>query len=230
MEWYRSTEWSLDEQERFELKLRRARPENRGEYLRIKGLALESAGLIAAARALYVRAAVEAGRDEFTQSAALEHLADSLFDDDPAESERLLRKIIAVNPSLNGTSHMEEVHLAELLIRRGTAEGLAESLELLDSWDARGEGDFPAQLFEAAVARARWNDVAGETVAAAEWAGRALELAEAESPLTETPGLAVQDPDDVLVAWLTKLAERGTSARTRNGDPAISSVTGSVER
>ena len=48
MDWYRTPDWSLDDQEHFELKLRRARQENRGQYLRIKGALHErgcSAGL-----------------------------------------------------------------------------------------------------------------------------------------------------------------------------------------
>ncbi|MCT1438377.1 hypothetical protein [Brachybacterium paraconglomeratum] len=206
MDWYRTPGWTLAEQEHFERKLARARKENRAEYLRIKGLSLEDAGATDAARTLFVRAAVEAGKNYLDQSCALENLADSIFDDDPAESERLLRRLIEVNPTLNGTTHMAEVHLAELLIRCGTPEALSEAREHLDSWDARGAGDFSVQLFEAAVARARWNEATGNATAAAEWAAHALELAAVESPLTNAPGLAVQDLDDELAAWLTDLA------------------------
>ena len=214
MEWYRTPGWSLQDQEHFELKLRRARKENRTQYLRIKGLSLEDAGVIDAARTLFMRAAVEAGKDYFEQSTALENLADSVFDDDPGESERLLRRLIEVNPTLNGTSHRAEVHLAELLIHRGTPEALSEARELLDSYDARGVGGFSADLFEAAVARSRWNEAIGEATAAAEWATYALELAEVESPLKEALGLAVQDLDDGLATWLTDLAEGKVARRS----------------
>lgn len=212
MDWYRTPGWTLAEQEHFERKLARARKENRAEYLRIKGLSLEDAGVTDAARTLFVRAAVEAGKNYFTQSSALEHLADSVADDDPAESERLLRRLIEVNPTLNGTTHLAEVHLAELLIRRGTREALSEAREHLDSWDARGAGDFSGQLFEAAVARARWNEATGDATAAAEWAAHALELAEVESPLKNAPGLAVQDLDDELATWLIDLAGGSVTA------------------
>jgi len=206
MDWYRTPGWTLAEQEHFERKLARARKENRADYLRIKGLSLEDAGVADAARTLFVRAAVEAGKDCFTQSSALEHLADSVADYDPAGSERLLRQLIEVNPTLNGTSHMAEVHLAELLIRRGTPDALSEAREHLDSWDARGAGDFSVQLFEAAVARVRWNEATGDTTAASEWAAHALELAAVESPFKNAPGLAIQDLNDEPATWLTDLA------------------------
>lgn len=207
MDWYRTPGWTLVDQEHFERKLRRAHKESRTQYLRIKGLALERAGVTDAARTLLLRAAVEAGKAYSEESAALENLADSLFDDEPAESQRLLRRVIEVNPTLNGTSHMEEVHLAELLIRCGTPEALSEAGELLDSWDARGVGDFPAHLFKAAVARARWNEAIGETATAAEWAAYALELAEVDSPFKKAPGLAIQKLDEGLSTWLANLAE-----------------------
>ncbi|MGP9747449.1 hypothetical protein [Brachybacterium sp. AOP29-B2-41] len=212
MDWYRTPGWTLAEQEHFERKLARAKKENRAEYLRIKGLSLEDAGVTDAARTLFVRSCVEAGKNYFTQSSALEHLADSVAEDDPMEAERLLRRLIEVNPTLNGTTHMTEVHLAGLLIRRGTPEALSEAREHLDSWDARGAGDFSVQLFEAAVARARWNEATGDATAAAEWAAHALELAAVESPLKNVPGLAVQELDDELGTWLTDLAGGSVTA------------------
>ncbi|WP_138983754.1 hypothetical protein [Brachybacterium paraconglomeratum] len=207
MDWYRTPGWTLVDQEHFERKLRRAHKESRTQYLRIKGLALERAGVTDAARSLLLRAAVEAGKNHFEESAALENLADSLFDDEPAESERLLRRVIEINPTMNGTSDMADVHLAQLLIRQGTPEALGEARELLDSWDARDAGVFPAQLFQAAVARARWNEAASRPAAAANWAARALEIAGVESPFESAPGLAVRELDDGLAAWLTELAK-----------------------
>lgn len=214
MDWYRTPGWTLEDQEQFELKLRRARKESRTQYLRIKGLSLERAGVSGAARTLFLRAIVEAGKDIFNQSAAIENLADSLFDDDPAESARFLRRLIEVDPTLDGTSQMAEVHLAELLIHRGTAEALSEARELLDSWEARDAGDFPVQLFEAAVARAQWSEAAGQRSAASEWAARALTIAGVESPFKNAPGLAVRNLDDELSTWLTELAADGAPHRS----------------
>lgn len=211
IDWYRTPDWSPDDQEHFELKLRRARPENRGQYLRIKGLSLESSGLTGAARSLFVRAAVEAGKDPFEKSTAWENLADSVKIDDPALSERLLRRILEVNPTSNFTTGMAEVHLADLLLREETPESLDEARELLDAWDERGEGRFSSALFEAAVARARWSEATGDATGASEWAAHALELAEIESPLANAPGLAVQDLDRDLAEWLTVLARRTTT-------------------
>ncbi|GAB4095426.1 hypothetical protein GCM10028787_09010 [Brachybacterium horti] len=215
MDWYRTPDWSLDDQEHFELKLRRAHQENRGQYLRIKGLSLESAGLTDAARSLFVRAAVEAGKDPFEKSTAWENLADSVKLDDPELSERLLRRILEINPTLNFTTGMAEVHLADRLLRRRTPEALDEARELLDAWDERGEGRFSSQLFEAAVARARWCEATGDAAGASEWAAHALELAEIESPLANAPGLAVQDLDRDLADWLTRVASSSDTPRAR---------------
>lgn len=211
-DWYRTSGWTIADQEHFERKLARARKENRAEYLRIKGLALEKAGTVEAARTLFVRAVLVAGRDRFTQSPALEHLAASVADDDPAEAERLLRRLLDLNPTLNNTSHMAEIRLAEILVRRGTPEALSEAREHLNSWDARDVGDFSVQLFDAAVARARWNEVAGDPAAASEWASCALELADVESPFPNAPGLAVRGLDAGLSEWLTDLARRSDAA------------------
>ena len=206
MDWFRTLEWTLVDQEHFERKLGRARKESRSQYLRIKGLALEEAGLTDAARTLFVRAAVEAGKCPEEESYALECLADSIFASDPEESERLLRRVLELNPDLQSTSNMADLHLAQLLIRRGTPDSLVEARQLLDSWEARGAGDFPVQLFQAAVARARWNDVSSQHVEAAEWAARALEIAGVESEFDNAPGLAVRELDDELAAWLAELA------------------------
>jgi hypothetical protein len=39
-EWYRSSRWGRKDQEEFDAKLQRARPYNRAQYMRLKGLAL----------------------------------------------------------------------------------------------------------------------------------------------------------------------------------------------
>lgn len=205
-DWYRTPAWSLADQELFERKLRRARAWNRPQYLRIKGLELQEAGLVDAARTLLVRAGVEAGSDRYERTTAWENLADTLMVSDPAEAERLLRRILDENPSLNFTSFMEEVHLAQLLIAKGTPEALTEARKLLDSWDSRGVDEFSGPLFEAAVARTRLHVAAGETDEAVAWATCALELAEVESPLPAAPGLAVGELDAGLATWLADVA------------------------
>lgn len=207
MDWYRTESWDLQAQEHFELKLSRARPWNRPQYLRIKGLALKEAGEVEAARSLFVRSIVASGSDAEESAFTLECLGDTLRSDDPGTAERLYRRSLDINPTLNGTSHQVEVHLAELLIRRGTPEALGEARGLLETWEARfGGARFPFELFMRAVVWARWNDADGHAAKAQQWAQQALEVAQLESPLARVPGLAVTDLDDDLRAWLASVA------------------------
>jgi len=205
-EWYRTPGWTLADQEDFERRLRRAKPWNRGDYLRIKGLALWEEGLVGVARTLWIRALTET-RDSFTQMPALEHLADSLRDEDPDVAEVFYRRMLAQDPTLNGTSTMAEVHCAELLIRRGDVASLEEARTLLDAWTER-DPLFPAERFAGAVVEARWHDATGRPEAAGRWAADALELAELESPLASAPGLAVRGIEPALETWLREVARR----------------------
>lgn len=84
-DWFRSPDWDAAAQADFEARLRRARAWGRPQYLRIKGLSLERAGETAGARALWERVLEEAGADaRLEQANALEHLADSYAEEDPA--------------------------------------------------------------------------------------------------------------------------------------------------
>jgi hypothetical protein len=74
-DWFRSREWSPEAQADFEARLARARPYNRAQYMRIKGLALADAGEKRGARQLWER--VLESTEEFAtaqQASALEHL------------------------------------------------------------------------------------------------------------------------------------------------------------
>lgn len=87
-EWFRSREWEADDQAEFERRLGRARRAGRGQYLRIKGLALKDAGHVDAARSLWLRVLDDPGY-EIERWAALEHLADLAFEDNPEHTESL---------------------------------------------------------------------------------------------------------------------------------------------
>jgi len=119
-DWLRSPDWSPDAQSDFEARLSRARPYNRAQYMRIKGLALADAGEKCGARHLWERV-LESTEELATsqQASALEHLGDSYAKDDPAAAEDYFRRLLAEHPSLNGTSHTVEISLAELLIDKG---------------------------------------------------------------------------------------------------------------
>ena len=75
-DWFRSPEWDEAARADFETRLARARPHNRQQYLRIKGLSLRAAGRLDGARELLERAA-DCADGYFVQTvAAWETLAD----------------------------------------------------------------------------------------------------------------------------------------------------------
>ncbi|MGC4111295.1 MAG: hypothetical protein QM747_12895 [Nocardioides sp.] len=200
-EWFRSPGWGPDDQAEFERRLARARRTSRAQYLRIKGLALIEAGHSEAARELWLRVLGDAPAS-IDRWSTLEHLGDLDFATDPDESERRYRELLMEDPSLNATTQMAEVWLAELLTRRGTPASLAEAWELLEAWRTTRHSPFPANHFQWEVARARWGEAAGRADITRESAQRAIGLADAESPFPRHPGVGVVHTDPALLAWL----------------------------
>ncbi|WP_152351898.1 hypothetical protein [Brachybacterium subflavum] len=225
-DWFRSTTWTTEDAEQFELRLGRARPHNRAQYLRIQGVHLEREGLRAPARDLW-RRAIDHGEPDSERWAAMEHLAGSLHEDDPEEAERLLRALLAKNPPLQGTSHVAHVELADLLARRGTRAALREARSLLRASETVGSS-VPIQDFRRELVRARVHHAGGQRRRAAQAARSALAAAGRETPAASAPGLAVQDLAPELETWLQSVAatarsdgqaadERARRARWRRG-------------
>jgi len=147
-EWFRSPDWSAEAQKDFEARLARARPYNRAQYVRIKGLALHKAGERRGARELWERVLQSTEELATTQQAsALEHLGDSYVGDNAAAAEDYYRRLLEEHPTLNGTSHTAEISLAELLIGKGNRDSMEEALALLNSFLERGTSQFPSVLF-----------------------------------------------------------------------------------
>ena len=114
-EWFRSHDWSSAVQADFEVRLARARPYNRAQYLRIKGLAVAESGIVDAARGLWQRVMEDRGEFAFTQQcAALEHLADSFADTEPTRAIDLYRRLLSDFSTRSGTTAMQHVKLAEI--------------------------------------------------------------------------------------------------------------------
>lgn len=200
-EWFRSPAWGPDDQEEFERRLARARATSRGQYLRIKGLALQAAGHIDGARSLWLRV-LDAPGYENQRWSALEHLADLAFDDDPALAEALYRQLLVEDPSLNATTPMAEVRLAELLTRKGTPQSLDEAGEFLNSWQAARYSPFPVNHFQWELARARWGEAIGRPDVVRESAEGAIALADRGSPFPRHPGVGVVHVDRDVMKWL----------------------------
>lgn len=177
-EWFRSPDWSEDAREEFEQRLRRARPYNRAQYLRIKGLALAEAGDLEAARKLWLRV-INSTEElaQFQQPGALEHLGDSYVTDDPALADHYYRRLLAEHPTRSGTTATQHIKLAELLLDRGSANDLDEAAELLIRWAHEADLPFPNAHFRWQLAAIRLAEASGDREAAREAAQRALDLA-----------------------------------------------------
>ena len=204
-EWFRSPAWGPEDREEFERRLRRARSDGRGQYMRIKGLALRDAGEFDGARDLWERVLEDPGF-QMERWSSLEHLADLFFASDPARAEALYRQLLAENPTLNGTTEMAEVRLAELLTRKDSPEGLREAGELLKSWANDRQSPFPANHFRWEVALARWGAAVGDEAVTVDAARRALAHVEAGSPFPRHPGVGLVQADTELLNWLRELA------------------------
>ena len=177
-DWFRTPDWSPDAQTDFEARLSRARPFNRAQYLRIKGLALAEGGEKRGARQLWERVLDNTEESATTQRAsALEHLGDLYTDDDSAAAEQRFRRLIAEHPTLSGTSHTAEIALAELLIDKGDRASLEEALDLLNSFLERGTSQFPSVLFRWHLALIRIAQATGERETVQRAARTALDLA-----------------------------------------------------
>jgi hypothetical protein len=200
-EWFRSPAWGPKDREDFERRLARARATNRGQYLRIKGLALNEAGHADGARSLWLRVVADPGY-EIQRWSALEHLADLAFEDDPHEAERLYRQLLAEDPTLNATTQMAEVRLAVLLTREGTARSLREAEEFLEAWRANRHSPFPVNHFQWELARARWGEATGRADVTQDAARQAIALAGRGSPFPRDPGAGVVHPDPNIMSWL----------------------------
>lgn len=204
-EWFRSPRWDPEEQAEFERRLGRARRTSRAQYLRIKGLALNAAGHTAAARSLWLRV-LEDPDASIQRWSTLEHLGDLDFDVDPDAAEARYRQLLAEDPTLNATSQMTEVRLAELLTGRGTPAALAEAWALLERWRAERHSPFPANHFAWEVACARWGEAAGRSDIVRDSARRAIELSTAGSPFPRHPAAGVVRAERAVMEWLRSRA------------------------
>ena len=205
-DWFRTDAWDDEAKVEFERRLGRASVTKRPQYLRIKGLALAAANQHDAARALWLRVLREYPTD-LDVSAATEHLADMERRLGAKEtSERYYRQLLQQSPTLNATSGMAEVSLAELLIDRGDERSRSEALTLLDSALHRRQL-LPDELFRWHVALARAALDMGDVETQQRAARTALRLAEkATGPFPRHPTVGVVQADEGAIGWLEEVA------------------------
>ena len=129
-DWFRSPDWSDDAQQDFELRLDRARPHGRAQYLRIKAVALENGGHAEAA-AMLLRKVIDNFPGAWIEVAfAHERLGDlCVASDNPSEAAAEYRAALAVSPTLSGTTGGVHVKLGEVLLQSGG--GSISEIEML---------------------------------------------------------------------------------------------------
>jgi tetratricopeptide (TPR) repeat protein len=154
-EWFRLPGWTPAEQGEFEVRLKRARPHNRSQYLRIKGLTLLESpdGHIRDAGIDLLRRVLDEYPDDWTQCAsAFEHLADEhsrrgQFD----QAESAYRQCLDLTDSRrgSGTSGMVRVKLSDVLVRAGkSVEAKSMFLDAEAETERSTRNIFPAAEFE----------------------------------------------------------------------------------
>ena len=211
-EWYRDPRWSKAVEEEFERRLARARVDNRPQYLRIKALALlENGGAKerAVARGLLLRVLgdYDDPLNSFDFLIARERLAElDAADGALDEAEAQYRAAIQLSSESNVRGEAP-LALAELLIRRGGTDRLAEAQEILDGEDA-ADLTFKVQRFRYSVCKARIAAMNGDTDEAATHAITALREASTTAPdFPRHPDIGHVRADESLVRELKRLAQ-----------------------
>lgn len=191
-DWYRAKSWDEPTAQEFERRLARARASSRAQYLMLQGAHLTESPRLTdrdAGRELLRRAAAEDVDERgIMAQGALQFLGGSLARDERwDEAAAALRECLRVcgsrSTGTSGTSGTPQLDLAEVLLRIGGPEQVAEAADLLAGVEAAVEGQsFFAEVqfrFNLACARAaagQHNPVAGT------YARRALNIADHGTP------------------------------------------------
>jgi predicted Zn-dependent protease len=208
-DWFRSPAWEEAARADFEARLGRAQPHNRQQYIRIKGLALRSAGHTDAARKLLERAADQPEPyGALHQSvAAWETLADMAVErGDRATAEQLYRRILTL-PNQSGSTGTIEISLASLLLDTGRTHDRDEASALLDAWAKRDEMKFDRDLFQWHLVLIRLAEAAGDRETVQRAPKTALILAERGPQLPRHPDVGLVHGDKATLKRLHKLAK-----------------------
>jgi hypothetical protein len=211
--WFRSSDWDEPAQREFYERLARAVPDNQVQYRRIKAIALlasrdrkkQAAGLELLASIIGSR---DARNDERVSATAM-LAAHQQEQGQLADSEQTYRRaleLMRVNRS--GSTQLEEIGLAEVLLSIGGRENVEEARDLVEL-RAKDPPLFLNGRFRLAVAAARVYVALGEQQTAAEWATVALDLAErTKSGLARHPDLGLVHTDNATRKWLSSVASK----------------------
>ncbi|HEX6393427.1 MAG TPA: tetratricopeptide repeat protein [Acidimicrobiales bacterium] len=216
-EWFRSPAWDLEAQSDFEERLRRARSHSRGQYLYIKGESLAGAGNLTAAYKLWQRVLVEHPSSLHAWTAR-ERLGDVARQQGRMdEAEHWYRQLIEANPTLNATTHMVEVSLAEILIATNEDSKRDEGMRLLQSALDQG-GLLNNQLFRWHLALIEAARQLGDAETQQRAARTALRLTESGPNFPRHPTVGLVETDNETIQRLRALADskvEGSGPRRR---------------
>jgi hypothetical protein len=194
-----------------ETRIARAKPGNGVQYRRIKALALLASGdrkVEAAGRELLEQVVSDRDARGDEKISALCFLGAHEQDRGRlTDAERHLRAALSLMTSnRSGSTQLEEVRLAEILLAKGGRSDLGEARELLD----RRAGSPPLLLssrFRMCVAGVRVSLALKDETRAADWAASALDLAASpHSGLANHPTLGLVATDSATRAWLAAVA------------------------
>jgi tetratricopeptide (TPR) repeat protein len=203
-DWYRTHEWDSAARTDFYSRLGRAQGASRPQYLRIKVLALEAAGLDEAAEELWLRA-LDEYPDDTGAVTVREHLGDlAVRRGRLQDAERFYRSISDEAPHGSMTSGMVFVSLAEVLV---ATDRPREALLLLETADMDELEVLASNLFRGYVVHANAARAAGDPDTATADASYALTLVDQPSQYARHPGVGVVAADETLLHHLRRLAE-----------------------
>jgi len=210
-DWYRSSDWDAKARAEFETRLARARGDTRVQYRRIKALALleSTDGIKATAgREMLLSIVHDGDAPRFEVVGALCLLGAHLHDTGAfAEAEVYLRHALAVmGTNESGSTGLEAIRLAEILLDRGRPDDLAEAQDLLER-RAADPPTFVASRFRLALAATKVALARGQAEVASDWARAALTYASAKhSGLANHPTLLLAKANKSTRAWLESVA------------------------
>lgn len=209
--WYRSSDWDERSRAEFETRLARAKPGNVVQYRRIKGIALlESGNRTKEAAGHELLEQIVSGRDAPGHERITALCILGAHEQDRGrliDAERHLRAALgqmASNPS--GSTQLEEIRLAEILLAKGRQSDLDEARDLLDR-RAASPPRFLSARFRMCVAGVRVSLALKDRTRAADWAASALDVAASpHSGLANHPTLGLVETDAATRAWLAAVA------------------------
>ncbi|MFN0146981.1 MAG: hypothetical protein ACKVT1_10740 [Dehalococcoidia bacterium] len=193
-DWYRNTTWTPADRDAFELRLKRTRPGNREQYLRIQALVLEETGVPE-----YLEPALEL-IDRSIECSVFNHDRSMSLTQRPRILQRLSRdeealaawrESMAYMDTLPNQGYAVALDLAEFVIDRRRVDLVAESLEALD-WTDPNCVVMPYAVYGMARARAMLHAMAGRMDLARTCALSAIEAATVDrSPFRRHPTVGV---------------------------------------